>query len=249
MQTKTFEVTIILIFLVLVGNPRPFGATGKEYVYEKGSVFGVEENREIEFKSLVKAHNDSLPWKIMEKAKKFICACLNSDRKGIIYFGVGDSQEQRSRYKHGEIVGLDVTDIKDDINKAFQFVLDDHIKSDEGPLQKGGEQNCITLHFVPLRIQGNSPNLFVIEIEVARDWRLCKDKVYYSKTWVQKRDKDCAGKKALDDYFKVKGDLFDDVAIRTNGASSSVKQLEVDRQVKKPLQVKYKEWRKKEKQG
>lgn len=65
-----------------------------------------------------------------------------------------------------------------------------------------------------MRIQGNSPNLFVIEIEVARDWRLCKDKVYYSKTWVQKRDKDCAGKKALDDYFKEKGDLFDDVAIR-----------------------------------
>lgn len=95
-----------MIFLVLVGNPRPFGATGKEYVYEKGSVFGVEENREIEFKSLVKAHTDSLPWKIMEKAKKFICACLNSDRKGIIYFGVGDSQEQGSRYKNGEVVGL-----------------------------------------------------------------------------------------------------------------------------------------------
>ena len=74
-------------------------------------------------------------------------------------------------------MGLDVTDIKDDINKAFQCVLDDHIKSDAGPLQKGG----ITLHFVPVRIQGNSPNLFVIEIEVARDWRFCNDIVYYSK--------------------------------------------------------------------
>lgn len=50
-------------------------------------------------------------------------------------------------------------------------------------------------------------------------------------------------------HFKVKGDLFDDVAIRTNGASSGVKQLEFNRQVKKPLEVKYKEWRKKEKQG
>lgn len=74
-------------------------------------------------------------------------------------------------------------------------------------------------------------------------------KFIIQKNNVQKRDKDCAGKKALDDYFKVKGNLFDDVAIRTNGASSGVKQLEFNRQVKKPLEVKYKEWRKKEKQG
>ena len=80
-----------------------------------------------------------------------------------------------------ETSSRDTTEIKDDINKAFQCVLDDHIKSDAGPLQKGGEQNCITLYFVPVRIQGNSPNLFVIEIEVARDWRFCNDKVYYSK--------------------------------------------------------------------
>lgn len=38
-------------------------------------------------------------------------------------------------------------------------------------------------------------------------------------------------------HFKVKGDLFDDVAIRTNGASSGVKQLEFNRQVKKPLEI------------
>ena len=230
------------------GDPRPRGVTGKEFFYHKGCVLDVEENREIEFKSLVNAHPNSLPWKIMEKAKKFICACLNNDRKGIIYFGVGDSQEQGSRYKHGEILGLEVNDIKDDINKAFQFLLDDHIKSDAGPLQKGGEQNCITLHFVPVKVQGTRSKLYAIEIEVTRDWRFCKDHVYYSKTWAEKRDKDCAGKKALADFFKVK-DEFDDVAIRTNGASSCVKHLEVDRQVKKPLEVKYKEWRKKEKHG
>lgn len=64
---------------------------GKEYVYEKGFVFGVEENREIEFKLFVKVYIDFFFWKIMEKVKKFICVCLNSDWKGIIYFGVGDS--------------------------------------------------------------------------------------------------------------------------------------------------------------
>ena len=236
-------------YILPVGKPRPRGVAGRDIFYEKGSVLDAEENRELEFKSLVNAQPCSLPWKIMEKAKKFICACLNNDRNGIIYFGVGDSQEQGSKYKHGEILGLEVEDIRDDVNKAFQFVLDDHIKSDAGTLQKGGEQNCINIHFVPVKNEGNRTNLYVIEIEVARDWRFCKDNVYYSKTWAEKRgEKDCTGKKALGDYFKVK-DEFDDVAVRTNGASSCVKQLEVDRQVKKPLELKYKEWRRKEKHG
>ena len=186
----------------------------------------------------------------MEKAKKFVCACLNADRQGIIYFGVGDSQEKGSKYQHGEIIGLDVEDIKDDINKAFQFVLDDHIKSDAGPLQKAGEQDCFKIYFVPVKNQGNRCRLYVIEIEVARDWRFCKDNIYYSKSWTEKRgvDKDCAGKKALSDFFKVK-DEWDDVAIRTNGASSCVKPHEVERQAKKPLEVKYKEWRRNTKHG
>jgi len=180
----------------------------------------------------------------MEKAKKFICACLNADIKGIIYFGVGDSQEKGSKYQHREILGLNVEKIKDDINKAFQFVLDDHIKSDTGPLQKGGEQNCVNIHFVPVKSQGNRSNLYVVEIEVARDWRFCKDNIYYSKSWSEKRgDKDCAGKKGLGDFFKVK-DEYEDAAIRTNGASSCVKQHDAYRQVKHPLEEKYKEWKK-----
>lgn len=227
----------------LAGTPRGRGVSGKDVIYEKGSVLDTEENRQTEFKSFVSAQPCSLPWKIMEKAKKFICGCLNADAKGIIYFGIGDSQEQDSKYRHGEILGLEVEDMKDDINKAFQFVLNDHIVSDAGPLQKGGEQNCVSLHFVPLKCQGKRTNLYVIEIEVSRDWRFCKDNVYYSKTWTDKRvGKDCAGKKALSDYFKVK-DEYDDVAVRTNGASTSLKHIEVDRQVKKPLEVKYKEWR------
>ena len=187
----------------------------------------------------------------MDKAKKFICACLNADRQGIIYFGVGDSQEKGSKYRHGEIIGLDVEDKRDDINKAFQFVLDDHIKSDAGSLQKGGEQNCINIHFVPVKCQGIRSSLYVIEIEIARDWRLCKDKIYYFKGWTEKRgiDKECAaGKRALNDYFKVK-DEFEHAAIRTNGASTFVKPHEVDSQVKKPLEVKYKDWRRKTKHG
>lgn len=103
-----------------------------------------EENREVEFKSFTSAQPPTLPWKIMDKAKKFICACLHADSKGIIYFGVGDCQEQSSKFKRGEILGLDVEDVIDDIMKAFQFVLDDHIKSDAGQLlseRRGSEMH------------------------------------------------------------------------------------------------------------
>ena len=186
----------------------------------------------------------------MEKAKKFICACLNAKRKGIIYFGVGDNQEEGSKYQHGEILGLDVDTLKDDINKALQSLLNDHIKSDAGPLQKGGEQNCVSIYYVPVTENGCRSNLYVVEIEVIRDWGFCRDRIYYSKSWTAKRggDKDFAGKKALNDFYKVK-DEFDEVAIRTNGASCCVKQVDVDRDVKKPLEVKYKEWRQTTKKG
>ena len=234
------------------GIPRQCGVKGKDISYPKGFVLDAEENREVEFKSLTSAHSSLLPWKIMDKAKKFICACLNADRKGIIYFGVGDCQEQNSRFKRGEILGLQVEDIIDDITKAFQFVLDDHIKSDDGPLKKGGDQNCVNIEFIPVMSEGNRTNLYVVEIEVSRDWKLCKDNVYYSKCWTEKRgvkiEKDLCTKK-LSDFYKVLKDEFDDVAIRTNGASSSVKQHEVNRQVKEPLTAKYKEWKRETKHG
>ena len=215
-----------------------------------------EENKEVEFKSLTSAHPSTLPWKIMDKAKKFICACLNADSKGIIYFGVGDSQEQCSKFKRGEVLGLDVEDVIDDIMKAFQFVLDDHIKSDDGPLQKGGDQNCVNLEFVPVECEGSRTNLYVIEIEVIRDWKFCKDNVYYCKCWSEKRDRnrnetdrDPSTKKALSDFYKIHKDQFEDVAIRTNGASASLKQHEVNRQVKEPLMAKYKEWKRETRSG
>ena len=85
---------------------------------------------------------------MMEKAKRFICGCLNADKKGVIYFGIGDSQEQASKFSRGEVLGLDVESVIDDIMKAFQAVLDDHIRSDDGLLQKGGDQNCVNIEFI-----------------------------------------------------------------------------------------------------
>ena len=208
----------------------------------------------MEFKSLTGAKTAMLPWKIMAIAKKFICGCLNGDRKGIIYFGVGDSQEQCSKYKRGEILGLDIESVIDDMVKAFQFVLNDHIKSDAGPLQKGGEQNCVNMEFVPVVNQESRTGLYVIEIEVNRDWKFCKDRIYFCKTWDEKNrgraneDKDTPEKKALSDFYKVKG-KYDDVAFRTYGSTTNVSHDDVYSDVKGPLKAKYKEWKREAKLG
>lgn len=180
---------------------------------------------------------------MLEKAKDFICGCLNAERKGIIYFGVGD---------HGEVLGLEIEDMKDEIVSAFQSVLDEHIKSDGANSLSMGEQDCIKRHFIPVKNEeGNPTRSYVIEIEVARDWRLCKDNVYYSKTWKKKDKKKennnkAAHSKALRDFFDVKPGEWDDVHVRNDGQTSSVKKDEVDQKVKVPLKEKFEEWKAKQ---
>ena len=181
----------------------------------------------------------------MEKFRIFACACLNAAVPGTIYFGVADNKGKQ--YQHGEILGLPVEDIKDDIMDAFQRVLDDHIQSDEGRLTKGGDQNCFTIYFVPVKIQGMHSGLYVVEIEVVRDWDLCKDNVYYFKEWTESSRRgsgeDNRSKKALNDFYKVKQGQWDNVHVRTNNASSCVKHWEVNAHVRKPLKQKYDRWK------
>ena len=214
----------------------------------------VEENKEVEFKSLTSCRKGSLPWKVMEKTKRFICGCLNADKKGIIYFGVGDCQEQDSKFRRGEILGLDIESDIDYVVKAFQAVLDDHIKSDSGRMQKGGDQNCVNMEFVPVFDDGRRTNLYVIEVEVARDWKFCKDDIYYSKLWKEKRSAGSVkqaeetSKKCLSDWYKVM-DEWEGIVVRTNGSTSSVPQHEGNKQVRAPLVVKYKEWKKHSRAG
>ena len=193
----------------------------------------------------------------MEKAKKFICGCLNSAecQEGVIYFGIGDGEGEDPKYKRGEVHGLDLESSMDDIGKAFQAVLDDHLRSDDGQMQKGGEQQSVRLEFVPVTQNKSCTNLYVIEIEVARDWHVCKDKIYYSKSWAEKRGQKCEqgsptiNCKALSDFYKVHKDEYDDVVVRTNGASRSIKSHEVQKHVRQPLSATYKEWKRKNKAG
>ena len=128
-----------------------------------------------------------LPWKILDKARKFICGILNGGGQGIIYFGIGDSCNTSTSYKHGEIIGLEVEDLRDEISKAFQSTLDDHIESDNGKMTKGGDMNCVNLYFVPVWESEEPTSRYVIEIEVIRDWMFCQDNIYYFLKWSEKR--------------------------------------------------------------
>ena len=194
----------------------------------------------------------------MEKAKKFICGCLNSAecQEGVIYFGIGDGEGEDPKYKRGEVHGLDLESSMDDIDNSFQVVLHDHLRSDGEKMQKGGEQQCVRLEFVPVTQNDEyHTNLYVVEIEVSRDWHVCKDNMYYSKKWTEKPSPKCEQgsttktKRALRDFYKVHKGKFDDVVIRTNGTCRRIKAHEVQKQMKQQLTSTYKEWKKKKKSG
>ena len=159
----------------------------KDFRYSRGCVFKTEENRETEYKALTGEIPERLPWKIMEKAREFVCGILNSGGKGTIYFGIGDSYDSAHDYQRGEIVGLAVEELKDEIIKAFQSMLNDHVKSDDGKMQKGGDMEGIEIHFVPVDDSEEQACGYVIEIEIRRDWKHCKEKVYYLQEWKEKR--------------------------------------------------------------
>ena len=150
-----------------------------------------EENREIEFKALTNLNEtpQKLPWKIMEKARIFICGILNAGGEGTIYFGIGDSYDKTNNFIRGEIIGLEVEGLRDEINKVFQSALDDHIESNDGKMKKGGDMNCVKIYFVPVEESGEQTGRYVVEIEIKRDWRFCKDNVYYFRPWSEKRGK------------------------------------------------------------
>ena len=126
----------------------------------------------------------------MDKARTFICGILNAGVQGIIYFGIGDSYDQTTKYKRGEIVGLEIEDLRDEISKVFQSTLDDHIKSDNGKMERGGDMNCVNIYFVPVWESEEPTSRYVIEIEVKREWMFCQNKIYYFQKWSEKGSKE-----------------------------------------------------------
>lgn len=221
---------------------------GRDYSYKQGNVLYGEEGKDTEYKCLKRCKPFALQWKIMNIAKKYICACLNAAKEGTIYFGVGDCLDKTSGYEHGEIIGLQVEKEREDITRALQCVLDHHIESDGGPLMKGGDQGCVSIYFVPVEIKRKhlASKLYIVEIEVERDWKFCKDYIYRSKLWTPARVGVRRGQsKELKAFFNVIKDQLDDVFIRANAESQRViKGCDVQYHVRNPLKVKFDFWSK-----
>ena len=189
-----------------------------------------------------------LPWKIMEKAKRFICGCLNSPdcKKGVIYFGVGDGQSPM--YKRGEVHGLDVE--SSEISEAFHTLLDEHLRIHGNVVQKAGElEQCVRLRLVPVA-SDESEGKHVVEIEVSRDWNLCKSGVYCSRRWTGKRKSknENRDRTALQDFFHVATDTFEIVKSRSqtyNRESSGfpiIKDADDQTKLQELLRIKHSEW-------
>ena len=100
-------------------KPGPFKVKGENFPYKENGI-GVETENKIiiEYVSLKKENTSKLPQKTMEKARVFICGVLNGGGNGIIYFGVEDSSGETISYNRGQIIGLEIQDVRKEINNS-----------------------------------------------------------------------------------------------------------------------------------
>jgi hypothetical protein len=173
------------------GECRPWSRPGRLWKYDRKSILPAE-GRDREYKSLNRCQKIKLPFKIIQHAVRFVVGCLNARIHGVIAFGVGDQQEQEGRFQHGEVVGLDIVGLEDNITKLFQYMLDHMIRSDEHHNQRLplSEQQCISLHFIDV-VPRQERRLHVVEVEVDPDSTVCKGNVYIAKAFEKKTSDKC----------------------------------------------------------
>ena len=210
------------------GVPRPFGTIGIAYTpYSKGSFLEAIERYETEFKGFTSEGNiNKLPSRIMATAKNFACGCLNANVEGIIYFGVLNT---------GEVAGLSLDQhLIDGITSALNTVLNSHIRSDDGILGMD-EKKCINLEFVPVTEEGKHQNLYVVEIEISRNFIACGEKIYFPKRWTDKKSITTEGRMRISEYYDMFPNSWEGVILRTNCSTDNVPHVDVNTRAREPL--------------
>lgn len=165
-------------------TPRDFKDRSDYVMYDEGKIFlqpeddGTLSLRCIEFKSFFTAKENKFV-KFQNEVIRFACGCLNARKNGTIYFGVADSVQKINgkTYKHGEIVGFNISDIGSDSRATYTDALREGIsKCFVGDMDVPDvAQKCISNPiFVKVVIPRRNDFKYVMEVDVEPSSILCK---------------------------------------------------------------------------
>lgn len=185
-KTKSCDVNEINEYKYDIQIPRDFEEKPDDVIYHFGSIFSQPENdgtlslRCLEFKSFFSCVNKAKETrfaKFQKETLKFACGCLNARKNGTIYFGVADSVEQidGETYKHGEIVGFQISENNSDSRSKYTDVLRCGISDCFDENTKDIALKCISdPRFVRVVISGEKFFRFVMEVDIKPSLSLCK---------------------------------------------------------------------------
>ena len=177
----------ITFCLLLGGERRPPKRPGKVWKYNKNSILPAEERGYV-YKSLQQCSKTEIPFKIVQKAVKFVVGCLNQRMRGVIAFGVGDMQEQQDHFLYGQVLGLCIDGIEKEIVKQFEYMKLEMIRTDPDQTLLKAEQECISLHLINVVPRPKENPLQIVEIEVDSDTNVCKGNVYIARKFKKNKD-------------------------------------------------------------
>lgn len=178
--------------------PRRFKGCAENVKYKLGHIFPQPESggklflRCFEYKSFfscLRNKKENRFVKFQTEIIRFASACLNSRKNGTICFGVADSVNiiDGKEYKHGEIVGCEITEIDSDTKNAYTESLQKVFLNSEVfyPEMADPASRCISEPiFVEVEMPWKSVPRYVIEVDVEAASKICK--TFYFKVNLKK---------------------------------------------------------------
>lgn len=170
--------------------PRRFKDESSEIQYTEGKrVSTAEHNGSVSYRcyeykfvpeNLISKGSDAVCLFINKETIKFACGCMNSRKNGTIMFGIGDSTpDGKSKYKHGEIVGVPLNSVQGDIRRILTESLRTAILRCFESFVSQTADKCISNPvFVPVISRLPCSQAYVIEIDIEPSSVFCKE-IYF----------------------------------------------------------------------
>ncbi|CAC5362443.1 SAMD9 [Mytilus coruscus] len=157
-----------------IQKPRPFRESESAFLYHKHFVMETGEHdgavgyRCFEFKyfaSIELQKESNAINKFLLETLRFACGCLNSRKNGTIMFGIADSVDQRSQFRHGEVIGFNLP-----TEEFKQIATNSLIKAQKLCFDERTEmivKYCIgNPVFIPVLHKNNDVSLYIMEVDV-----------------------------------------------------------------------------------